>query len=312
MRAIVYDRKGTRKFELRELERPVPKQGEVLLRVRACSISAADYRSLKLGIPAKDGVYGADVAGTVVSVGEGVNHLAIGDDVMGDLASHDFGGFAEYAVAPESILAKKPAELSFEAAATIALSGVTALQAMRHCGDVQPGQRVLILGAGGGVGTYAVQLAKHFGAEVTAVCGTRNMEQTRSLGADRVLDYTREDCLTDGSRYDRILAINGKRALRDYYRALKPGGIAIVVGGALSQVLGAIVFGFLYAGGGRRVCTLAAKANAESSAFVAELVRQNKITPVIERIVSLEETGEAFSYVAAGHARGKVVVRMPI
>jgi NADPH:quinone reductase-like Zn-dependent oxidoreductase len=311
MKAIVYDRKGTKMFELRELEKPVPKQGEVLLRVRACSISAADYRSLKLGIPAKQGVYGADVAGTAVSVGEGVNRLAIGDDVMGDLASSDFGGFAEYAVAPEAILAKKPAELSFEAAATIALSGVTALQAVRLGGDIHPGQRVLILGAGGGVGTYAVQLAKYFGAEVTAVCGTRNVEQARSLGADMVLDYTRVDCLNDGSRYDRILAINGKRALRDYYRALKPGGIAIVVGGALSQVLAAMAFGFLYADGGRRICILAAKANADSSAFVAELIRQGRITPVIERIVSLEETGEAFSYVAAGHARGKVVVRMP-
>jgi len=311
MKAVVYDRKGTKKFERRELEKPVPKQGEVLLRVRACSISAADYRSLKLGIPAKQGVYGADVTGTVVSVGEGVNRLAIGDDVIGDLASHGFGGFAEYAVAPEAILAKKPAEVSFEAAATIALSGATALQALRLGGDIQPGQHVLILGAGGGVGTYAVQLAKYFGAEVTAVCGTRNVEQTRSLGADMVIDYTRADCLNDGTHYDRILAINGKRALRDYYRALKPGGITVVVGGSLTQIYGALLLGFLYAGGGRRICVLEAKANADHSAVVAELVRQGRITPVIERTVSLEETGGAFAYVAAGHARGKVVVRMP-
>jgi len=311
MKAVVYDRKGTKKFERRELEKPVPKKGEVLLRVRACSISAADYRSLKLGIPAKQGVYGADVTGTVVSVGEGVNRLAIGDDVIGDLASHGFGGFAEYAVAPEAILAKKPAEVSFEAAATIALSGATALQALRLGGDIQPGQHVLILGAGGGVGTYAVQLAKYFGAEVTAVCGTRNVEQTRSLGADMVIDYTRADCLNDGTHYDRILAINGKRALRDYYRALKPGGITVVVGGSLTQIYGALLLGFLYAGGGRRICVLEAKANADHSAVVAELVRQGRITPVIERTVSLEETGEAFAYVAAGHARGKVVVRMP-
>jgi len=311
MKAVVYDRKGTKKFERRELEKPVPKKGEVLLRVRACSISAADYRSLKLGIPAKQGVYGADVTGTVVSVGEGVNRLAIGDDVIGDLASHGFGGFAEYAVAPEAILAKKPAEVSFEAAATIALSGATALQALRLGGDIQPGQHVLILGAGGGVGTYAVQLAKYFGAEVTAVCGTRNVEQTRSLGADMVIDYTRADCLNDGTHYDRILAINGKRAVRDYYRALKPGGITVVVGGSLTQIYGALLLGFLYAGGGRRICVLEAKANADHSAVVAELVRQGRITPVIERTVSLEETGGAFAYVAAGHARGKVVVRMP-
>lgn len=311
MKALVYDRKGTNKFELRELEKPVPKQGEVLLRVRACSISAADYRSMKLGISARNGVYGADVAGTVVSVGEGVNRIAIGVDVMGDLASRDFGGFAEYAVAPEAILAKKPAQVSFETAATISLSGVTALQAFRLGGDTRPGQRVLILGAGGGVGTYAVQLAKYFGAEVTAVCGTRNVEQTRNLGADMVLDYTQADCLNDGTHYDRILAINGKRTLRDYYRALKPRGIAIVVGGSLTQVLGAMALGFLFTGGGRRICTLVAKANPDDSAAVAELVRQGRITPVIERTVSLEETGEAFAYVATGHARGKVVVRMP-
>ena len=311
MKALVYDRKGTNKFELRELEKPVPQQGEVLLRVRACSISAADYRSMKLGISARNGVYGADVAGTVVSVGEGVNRIAVGDDVMGDLASRDFGGFAEYAVAPEAILAKKPAQVSFEAAATISLSGVTALQAFRLGGGTRPGQRVLILGAGGGVGTYAVQLARYFGAEVTAVCGTRNVEQTRKLGADMVLDYTQADCLNDGTHYDRILAINGKRALRDYYRALKPGGIAIVVGGALTQVLGAMSLGFLFTGGGRRICTLVAKANPDDSAAVAELVRQSGITPVIERTVSLEETEEAFAYVATGHARGKVVVRMP-
>ncbi len=311
MKALVYDRKGTKKFELRELDIPLPQQGEVLLKVSACSINAADYRSLKLGIPARNGVYGADVAGTVVSVGAGVNLLAVGDEGMGDLALHGFGGFAEYAVAPEAILAKKPAELSFEAAATVSLAGVTALQALQFGGGIQPGQRVLILGAGGGVGTYAVQLAKYFGAEVTAVCGTRNVEQTRNLGADMVLDYTQTDCLNDGTRYDRILAINGKRALRDYYRALKPGGMALIVGGALTQVFGAMLLGFLYAGDGRCICVLEAKANADHSAVVAELVRQGRVTPVIERTVSLEETSEAFAYVAAGHARGKVVVRMP-
>lgn len=311
MKALVYDRKGTKKFELRELDIPVPQRGEALLKISACSINAADYRSLKLGISARNGVYGADVAGTVVSVGEGVSRLAVGDEVMGDLALHGFGGFAEYAVAPEAILAKKPAELSFETAATVSLAGGTALQAVQLGGGVQPGQRVLILGAGGGVGTYAVQLAKHFGAEVTAVCDTRNVEQTRSLGADMVIDYTQTDCLNDGTHYDRILAINGKRALRDYYRALKPGGMALIVGGALTQVFGAMLLGFLYTGGGRRICVLEAKANAESSACLAELVRQGKITPVIERVVPLKEAGEAFAYVAAGHARGKVVVRMP-
>ncbi len=311
MRAIVYDRTRGETLTLREIERPVPAKGEVLLKVRACSVNAADYRSMKLGVPAKNGVYGADVAGTVAAVGEGVTRVNVGDDVMGDFALHGFGGFAEFAVAPETILAKKPAELSFESAATVSLAGVTALQAVRLGGDIMPGQRVLILGAGGGVGTFAVQLTKYYGADVTAVCGTRNMEQTHALGADRVVDYSKTDCFANGKTYDRILAINGKRALRDYYRALKPGGIAVIVGGVLSQVFAAMAFGFLYAGGGRKIRILSAKENAEDSAFLAGLVNEGRITPVIERIVPLEEAAEAIRYVANGHAKGKVVIRMP-
>ena len=311
MKAIVYDRTGGKTLTLREIGRPLPAKGEVLIKVRACSVNAADYRSMKLGIPARNGVYGADVAGTVVAVGEGVTRVSVGDDVMGDLALHGFGGFAEFAVAPETILAKKPAELSFESAATVSLAGVTALQAVRLGGDIMPGQRVLILGAGGGVGTFAVQLAKYYGAEVTAVCGTRNIEQSRALGADRVVDYSKTDYFANGETYDRILAINGKRALRDYYRALNPGGIAVIVGGALSQVFSAMALGFLYAGGGRRICVLSAKENAEHSAFLAGLVCEGKLVPVIEQAVPLEEAAEAIRYAANGHARGKVVIYMP-
>lgn len=311
MKAIVYSRSGEMTLALRELEKPVPGKGEVLLKVRACSVNAADYRSMKLGVPARNGVYGADVAGTVAAVGEGVTRVAVGDNVMGDLALYGFGGFAEFAVAPEKILAKKPAELSFETAATISLAGVTALQALRLGGEIQPGQRVLILGAGGGVGTFAAQLAKYCGADVTAVCGTRNVEQTRALGANRVVDYSQADCFENGETFDRILAINGKRALRDYYRALKKGGIAVIVGGALSQVFSAMAFGFLYAGGGRRICTLSAKENAEHSAYLAGLVLEGRIHPVIEQVVPLHNAAEAIRSVAAGYARGKVVIQMP-
>lgn len=311
MKAIVYDRTGGKTLTLRDIERPVPAKGEALIKVRACSVNAADYRSMKLGIPARNGVYGADVAGTVVAVGEGVTQVSVGDDVMGDLAIHGFGGFAEFAGAPETILAKKPAELSFETAATVSLAGVTALQAVCLGGGIIPGQSVLILGAGGGVGTYAVQLSKYYGAEVTAVCGPRNVEQTRALGADRVVDYSKTDCFANGKTYDRILAINGKRALRNYYRALNPGGIVVIVGGALSQVFAAMAFGFLYAGGGRSIRSLAAKENAEHSAFLAGLVCEGKLMPVIEQVVPLEEAAEAIRYVANGHARGKVVIRIP-
>jgi NADPH:quinone reductase-like Zn-dependent oxidoreductase len=182
---------------------------------------------------------------------------------------------------------------------------------LRLGGDIQPGQRVLILGAGGGVGTFAVQLAKYYGADVTAVCGTRNVEQTRALGADRVVDYSQADCFANGETFDRILAINGKRALRDYYRALKPGGIVVVVGGALSQVFASMMLGFLYSRGGRRICILSAKENAEHSAFLARLVVEGKLAPVMERVVPLKEAAEAIRYVANGHARGKVVIQMP-
>lgn len=311
MKAIVYDKKLSEKLVLRELEQPVPGKGEVLLRVRACSINAADYRSMKLGVPAKRGVYGADVAGTVAGVGEAVTRFAVGDNVMGDLALFGFGGFAEYATAPEAILAKKPEDMPFEMAATVSLAGVTALQAMRLGGEIQPGQNVLIFGAGGGVGTFAIQLAKHFGAEVTAVCSAQNCEQSRALGADRVIDYRREDCLSERATYDRILAINGRRTLRQYRFALKPGGIAVIVGGSLKQVFGAMIFGFLYAGDGRHIRVLSAKENAEESAYLARLVTEGRITPVIERIVPLEEATEAIRYVANGHAKGKVVIRMP-
>ncbi|MCE5188223.1 MAG: NAD(P)-dependent alcohol dehydrogenase [Eubacteriales bacterium] len=311
MKAIVYNRKLPEKLVLRELEEPVPGKGEVLLRVRACSINAADYRSMKLGIPAKHGVYGADMAGTVVAVGEEVTRFSVGDHVMGDLTLSRFGGFAEYTTAPEAVLAKKPEDMPFETAATISLAGVTALQAVRLGGEIQPCQRVLIFGAGGGVGTFAIQLSKFFGAEVTAVCGAQNLEQSLTLGADRAMDYRREDCLDGRVKYDRILAINGERALRQYYSALKPGGIAVIVGGSLKQVFGAMAFGFLYAGDGRQIRLLAAKTSAADAAYLAELVERGRIKPVIERIVPLAKITEAFAYVSAGHAKGKVVLVMP-
>lgn len=311
MKAIVYGKKLPEKLVLRELEQPVPGKSEVLLRVRACSINAADYRSMKIGVPTNHGVYGADVAGTVVSIGEAVTRFVVGDNVMGDLALFGFGGFAEYATAPEAILAKKPEDMPFETAATVSLAGVTALQAARLGGEIQPGQSVLIYGAGGGVGTFAIQLAKHFGAEVTAVCGAQNLEQSRLLGADRVIDYRREDCLGERARYDRIFAINGKRALRQYFAALKPNGTTVIVGGSLNQVFGAMIFGFLYAGDGKRIRLLAAKTSAADVAEMAELVDRGRIKPVIERIVSLEEATEAIRYASNGHAKGKVVIRMP-
>lgn len=310
MKAVVYDPRIPGRLALREAENPVPADDEVLIRVHACSVNAADYRSIRLGIVPKRRIYGADISGTVTAVGRNIATIAVGDEVLGDLAMFGFGGFAEYTVAPEHLLAKKPPSVSFEAAATVSLAGVTALQALRLGGEIRQGQSVLVLGAGGGVGTYCVQLAKHFGARVTAVCGAQNVEQMRALGANRVIDYAREDCLAQGERYDRILAVNGKRTLRDYHRALNRGGTAVIVGGALSQVFGTMAFGFLYTSGLRSLRVLAAKANAQDSAYLVQLIADGSIAPVIERIVPLEQAVEAFHLVAAGHARGKTVVKI--
>jgi NADPH:quinone reductase-like Zn-dependent oxidoreductase len=310
MKAIVYDKDIPGCLELREAEKPTPGKDEVLVRVRAVSINAADYRSMKLGIIPKRRIYGADIAGTVLEIGAGVTKLKVGDAVLGEISQSGFGGFAEYTTAPAELLAGKPEGVSFESAATVSLAGVTALQGLRLSGMDLAGKRVLVLGAGGGVGTYAVQLAKLYGASVTAACGRHNLEQTRALGADRVVDYKKEDCLDRKDAYDVILAVNGGRKLAEYRRSLANGGIAVIIGGALTQVFGAVAFGFLHAAGGRKMRALFAKASAKDSEYLAELVDQGKIKPVIERVVPLEEAVEAFHYVANGHAKGKVVVKI--
>ena len=309
MKAMVYNKKS-KQFTVLEVETPEPKRGEVLIRVHASSINAADYRSLHLGIGPRSGIYGGDVAGTVVKLGERVTRFAIGDAVQGDLAMENFGGFAEYAVAPESLLGRKPATVSFETAAASTLAGVTALQALRLAGTDLKGKRVLILGASGGVGTFAVQLAKAFGAEVTGVTSGRNLEQTRAIGADHVVDYKKQDCLASGKQYDRILAVQGDASPNSYRNALVSGGTAVVVGGALNRVLQIMAFGWLYSGGGKRLHLLAAKPNAKDTEELMQLVAAGTIQPVIEQVVPLEELDKAFHYVASGHASGKVVIKI--
>jgi NADPH:quinone reductase-like Zn-dependent oxidoreductase len=310
MKSILYTKTSTDKLVYCEVEKPVPADHEVLVRVLASSVNAADYRSLKLGIIPKRKIFGADIAGVVESVGRDVTQFRPGDEVMGDLADSGFGGFAEYAAAPEKALVMKPAGLSFEEAAAIPLAGVTALQGLRKKGNIQPGQKVLIVGAGGGVGTFAVQLAKHFGAEVTAVCSTRNVEQTISLGADYVVDYTKEDVAKTGRTYDLILAVNGNRSLLSYKRLLNPGGIYVMVGGAMKQILGSLFFGWLFSFGSRKMRTLAAKPNREDLGFLAGLAGEGLIRPLIEATYPLSQTPEAMKHLSSGHARGKVVIRV--
>ncbi|MHB1315764.1 MAG: NAD(P)-dependent alcohol dehydrogenase [Christensenellales bacterium] len=309
MKAVVYEKHDAPDvLVLREVEKPVPNDNEVFVKIHAVSVNAADYRSMRMGSIPKKKIFGSDIAGVVEAVGGNVRKYKPGDEVAGDISACGLGGFAEYVAVPETPLAIKPAAVSFEAAAAVPMSAVTALQGLRNLGNIQPGQKVLICGAGGGVGNFAVQLAKYFGAEVTTVCGTRNAALVRSLGADFVVDYTQEDYAKSGKRYDLILAVNGCQPLSAYKRALSPKGTAVIVGGALSQVIKSMLLGPVMSMGGRKIRTLAAKPDAKDLEFAIRLVEEGKIKPVIERRYPLNETAEAVRYLAEGHARGKVII----
>ncbi len=214
MKAVVYQKKGSpEKLVYSEIDKPVPGDNEVLIRVKAVSLNAADYRSMKMGIIPKMKIFGADIAGIIETAGKNITQFKPGDEVMGDLASFGFGGLAEYVTAPEKALVAKPSQVSFEEAAAMPMAAITALQALRNKGNIQKGHKVLIVGCAGGVGTFAIQLAKYFEAEVTGVCSPKNMQQTLSLGADHVIDYTKEDFSKSGKRYDLILGVNGNYSL---------------------------------------------------------------------------------------------------
>jgi NADPH:quinone reductase-like Zn-dependent oxidoreductase len=311
MKAVVYHKKGLPdKLIFCDAEKPSPNDNEVLIKIYAASANAADYRSMRMGIIPKRRIFGADIAGRVESVGKYIRKFKPGDEVIGDLSDFGFGGFAEYVVAPEKALVPKPVNILFEEAAALPLAAITALQALRGKGNIQQGQKVLIAGSGGGVGTYAVQLAKYFGAEVTAVCSTKNVGQTISLGADHAIDYTKDDFTKSNRYYDLILAINGNRPLNAYKRILNPNGIYVMVGGALSQILKSILFGWLMSFGSKKMRYLVAKSNQKDLEFVVKLVEDGKIKPVIDRRYTLENTALAMRYLGEGHARGKVVINV--
>jgi NADPH:quinone reductase-like Zn-dependent oxidoreductase len=254
----------------------------------------------------KNPILGADIAGRVEAVGKNVRQFQPGAEVFGDIGH---GGFAEYAVAQERCLALKPANLSFEAAAAVPVAALTALQGLRDCGKIQAGQKVLINGAAGGVGTFAVQLAKAFGAEVTAVCSTRNMEQARRLGADRVIDYTTENFTHNGERYDLIFAANGYHPLSAYKRALTPQGIYVMAGGKSKQIFEAMLFGsWLSEKDGRKLGGVSAQISQQDLLTLGELLQAGKIVPAIDKRYPLHEVPEALRYLGAGHARGKIVI----
>ncbi len=309
MKAVVYDKSNSPDvLVLREVDKPVPTSDQVLIKIMAVSVNAADYRSMRMGMIPKNKIFGADVAGIVEAVGAEVKKFKIGDEVFGDLAGFGFGGFAEYVAVTEKALAQKPAVVTFESASSVPMAGITALQGLRNLGKIQSGQKILIVGAGGGVGNFAVQLAKYFGAQVTALCGPKNVDTVKSLGADRVIDYTNSDFKAENYKYDLILAVNGSYKLSEYRRASNPKGILVMAGGALSQIFGVMAFGWLYSLGSQKMVTLTAKASTEDLVFLIKLVENGKLSPVIDRTYPLAETAEAMKYAARGHSLGKVVI----
>ena len=322
MKAVVYTKYGSADvLQLQEVEKPRPTDNEVLVEIHAAAVTAGDVIIVK-GEPfmarfwtglrePKNKIPGKEMAGRVEAVGANVTQFRVGDEVFGDLSVCGLGAFAEYVAVPESAIALKPANLTFEEAAAVPESAVVALQGLRDKGKIQPGQSVLINGASGGVGTYAVQIAKSFGADVTAVCSTRNMEMARSLGADRVIDYTQEDFTQNGHRYDLILAANGDHSLADYRRVLSPEGIYVGTGGSMAQTFQGMLLGPIISMTGRQTMgNMLVKPNNLDLVFMQELVEAGKVAPVIDRRYPLSEIREAFRYVEEGHAQGKVVITM--
>jgi NADPH:quinone reductase-like Zn-dependent oxidoreductase len=322
MKAIVCTKYGSPDvLQLQEVAKPAPKDDEVLIRIHAASINARDWRFMRAKpfvirlmpggfLQPKNKILGADVAGRVEAIGRYIRQIKPGDEVFGYLPSATGRGtFAEYVCANESAITLKPANLTFEQAAAVPLAAITALQGLRDNGNLQPGQKVLINGSSGGVGTFAVQIAKAFGAEVTAVCSTRNLEMVRSLGADHVIDYKKEDFTQNGQQYDLILAVNGYHPISDYLHALKPAGTYVVAGGSMFQLIQAGSQGRRVSkSGGQKAYVESLVQSQKDLEFIKELLESEKIVPVIDGCYPLSKTAEAFWYFEKVHPKGKVVI----
>lgn len=318
MKAIVNTQYGSPDvLRMVDIAKPTPKENEVLIRIHAVAVNAADWHLLKADpflvrlqfglLKPKYTILGADIAGRVEAVGQKVTKFKVGDDVFGDISSSGWGGYAEYAAVREDVLVLKPANLTFEEAAAVPMAAVTALLGLK-AGKIQRGQTVLINGASGGVGTFAVQIAKAFGAVVTAVCSTRNLELARSLGADYVIDYTKEDFTRSGKHYDLILAANGYHSLSDYRRALGPNGQYIMTGGTTAQIFEVLLFGRMKSKGNQKMGNIMAQPSQKDLVFLAGLLTDGTIKPVIARRYTLAQTADAIRYVEEGHAQGKVII----
>jgi NADPH:quinone reductase-like Zn-dependent oxidoreductase len=317
MKAFIYEQYGPPEtLRMAEVDKPAPNAGGVLVKVLAASVNAADWHVLRgkplfsratLGLlRPKHKILGVDIAGQVEAVGSGVTRFKPGDEIYANLLDHGYGGFAEYVSVPVDAMSLKPASLSFEEAAAVPMAAVTALQGLRHHGELQPTQQVLINGATGGVGSFAVQLAKASGAEVTAVTSTGNLDLVRSLGADHVLDYTTTDVTRSGRRYDLILDTVGNRSVPDLRRALAPGGKAAVTGfTSMRRLLGVSLRG------GKDIAQVQAHVTAEDLELLSELIATGKLRPQIDRRYPFADIPAAIAYLEQGHAKAKVVVAMP-
>ena len=317
MKAILYEEYGPPDvLAYKEVEKPAPKEGEVLLKVFASSVNWADWHNLRANpflvrlaagfTKPKNTILGFDVAGQKEAVGPNAGQFQPGDDVFGDIYTSGGGAFAEYVAVPEKELVSKPANINFEQAAAVPVAAVTALQGLRDHGQIQPGQKVLIHGASGGVGTFAVQLARHFGADVTGVCSTRNLELVRSLGVDHVIDYTQEGFTQNGQRYDLILDNIGNPSIykRFYNRSLSTQGICVIVAGSFFLQL--FRGPWMSMTGKNKIGTYMTVTTREDLAFLKELLEAGEITPVIDRSYPLSQVAEAIRHLEGGHARGKI------
>jgi NADPH:quinone reductase-like Zn-dependent oxidoreductase len=319
LKAIVYTEYGSPDvLELKEVKKPTPKDNGVLIKVHAASVNALDWRMMRADpffirlmggglLKPKSTIPGVDVAGLVEAVGRDVKQFQPGDEVFGSAV----GSFAEFACASEKTLALKPANMTFEESAAMPVAALTALQGLRDNGQIQSGQRVLINGASGGVGTFAVQIAKSFGVEVTAVCSTRNLDMVRSIGADHAIDYSQEDFTRSGKRYDLILAANGYHPIFAYKRALSPKGIYVLAGGTMAQLLQGMLLGpLISATGSKKIRFFVAQVNEKDLVFMTELFEAGKVKSVIDRQYPLSEVADALRYLEDEHAQGKVVITM--
>ncbi len=322
MKAMIFTEYGSPELlHLEEIKKPVPAADQVLVRVHAASVNYGDVHFVRgdpfplrfsAGFPKpKIRILGWDVAGQVEAVGANVRQFRPGNEVFGDTSLHGCGAFAEYKCVPEAALVLKPAGVSFEQAAAVPMAALTALQGLRDNGRIQPGQRVLIYGASGGVGTFAIQIAKAFGAEVTAVCSTRNINMVRSIGADSVIDYTRQDFSRSGQRYDLILAVNGYRSILDYRRALALDGTYVMAGGNMTQVANTLLLGPVISRFGKQQFrTFVTRPNQKDLTFVKSLMVAGKLTSVIDACYPLSQLPQALLYMEKQHTRGKVIITM--